>query len=164
MERLIRVFKEVNIHNEKWELWLLGDGILKNQLENEVIDSGISKQVKFWGYQSSLETFYNQSHFYINSSYDEALGVSIIEAISVGLPVIGSNVGGVPEIIKPGINGFLVDFSNEESVVDTILKSININEVSYQEMSRACKSIFEEKFSIEKYAENLETEFSNLLN
>jgi glycosyltransferase involved in cell wall biosynthesis len=54
-------------------------------------------KVLLLGISDMVYEFLYKSNFHINSSYFEALGVSIIEALSIGLPIIGSNVGGIPE-------------------------------------------------------------------
>lgn len=163
LERLIDIFLEVHKTNINWELWLIGNGNLENKLKNKVNMLGLTRNVIFKGYQKNLVSFYDLADYYINSSYNEALGISIIEAMSVGLPILGSNVGGIPEVVEHGYNGYLIDFKNENESTKKILQTICLDPEKFSQISENSKNCFKEKFSIEKYVSRVNNEFNTLM-
>jgi glycosyltransferase involved in cell wall biosynthesis len=84
---------------------------------------GVSNQFHFLGWKSpdDLIDLYAQSTLYVMPSLTEAFGIVFLEAMAAGLPVIGTSVGGIPEIIQDGVNGRLVPPRNPTALADTIL-------------------------------------------
>ncbi len=88
------------------------DGLVRrNHLENVVRYVG-------WIDGDEKSTHLNQSDVYIQPTYFESLGISILEAMSYSLPVISTNVGGVPEIVSDGVNGFLIDPKDKNALFE----------------------------------------------
>jgi glycosyltransferase involved in cell wall biosynthesis len=164
LDRLISCLNDPRIRNKSWILKIVGEGDLKRELQQKVIDYGLESKIHFIGYQNDVKSILVNSHYYVNSSYNEALGISLIEAMSLGLPLIGSNVGGIPEIINENENGFLVDFNNIEEATNTFLKAININPHEYNRLSNNSFESFHNKFSSDKYVRTFEKEIIQLLN
>lgn len=163
LDRLIDRFKDVNETHLNWELWIIGNGKLSNSLINKVKTLNLEDKIIFKGYQTNLLSFYKQADFYINSSFNEALGISIIEAMSVGLPILGSKVGGVPEVVTDGYNGYLVDFNDEVASNQKIRLSIDLDNENYRLISENSLNRFKNKFSIEKYCNRISLEYNELL-
>jgi len=163
LSRLLQIFEKLKKLNINWEFWLIGDGVLLNELKNEVDGLGLTNNVKFMGFQHQLRPYYEASNFYINSSHHEALGVSLLEAMSIGLPIIGSDVGGIPEIIKDRENGFLVDFNNINSTLNILTYAIDMSGLEYEQFSANCIDTFHSKFSIEHYVEKMNYEVKSLI-
>lgn len=161
--RLIESFRKLNEETKNWELWLIGKGVLYDALTNRVAELGLEDKIQFKGYQKDLASFHAQADFYINSSYTEALGVSIIEAISTGLPAIGSRAGGIPEVIEDGKNGFLVNFEDENETQEVLTKAINLPSNDYKKMVEKSISTYQRKFSIDVYTEKLGREYEFLV-
>lgn len=90
----------------KGTLLVLGDGSLKQSLETFVKNEGTSKHIHFLGYTSYVREFYKQATMYVSCAKSEAFGVSLLEALAEGLPVIATDVPyGPREIIGGGISG-----------------------------------------------------------
>ena len=66
----------------------------------------------------------NQANAYILPSYNEGLPISILEAMSYQLPIISTKVGGIPEIVKDGVNGYLIEPGNKQQLKSAIDKLI----------------------------------------
>ena len=87
---LIEVFKQLSIYDDKYELWLFGDGKLKNDIEKKVQQMGLSEKVKFFGRVSNIQDFYNKIDIILLPSFYEGFPVAAMEAQAHGLPVIAS--------------------------------------------------------------------------
>ena len=104
------------------------------------------------GYLTNREIFEfyknNEIDWFINLSDNEGIPVTMMEAMSFGIPVLGTDVGGVSEIIRNGYNGYLypVDFEIKE-IIAVLNKSNSFNDNSYFEMRENARYTYERKFS-----------------
>jgi glycosyltransferase involved in cell wall biosynthesis len=87
---------------------IVGDGELWDQLHNDVRSRGLAHQVHFTGWRGDLAAVYSDLDLAVCCSRNEGTPVSLIEACAAGLAVIGTQVGGIPDIIAAGVNGLLV--------------------------------------------------------
>jgi len=101
-------------------LLLIGEGVLRNELEALTRQLNIEDNVRFLGYRTDIPDILSATDIYVHSSVEEGFGISIIEAMAVGLPVIATNVGGIPEIITNGENGILVPPENPQALAEAI--------------------------------------------
>lgn len=115
IEALHRISKEKlsNIHVD-----FLGEGPQKVVLEELVKQYGLENHIKFYGSVPNVEVYRHlaANNIYILMSQNEGLPISIIEAMRAGLPVISTRIAGIPEIVKDGYNGLLLNPSTEELV------------------------------------------------
>ncbi|UCC80887.1 MAG: glycosyltransferase family 4 protein [Candidatus Zixiibacteriota bacterium] len=92
---------------------------------NKIIeDGGIADKVDFSGFVRAgrLSEFYRSSSIYVLPSLSEGYGRSLIEALSFGLPIIASNTGAIPELVKDGENAILVEPKNPEALAEAIMR------------------------------------------
>ncbi len=87
---------------------ILGDGPLKQRLTEQVRELGLLDTIVFEGYREDAHAFYDEIDIYLNTSIHEGLPLSILEAMAKGRPVVAPMVGGIPEIIVNGQDGFLI--------------------------------------------------------
>jgi glycosyltransferase involved in cell wall biosynthesis len=115
---LIKAFKIFNVTHPEVELWLVGDGPLRGQLEDLVQQSGLTKHVKFLGLldRTHVTKVLRQCSFLVLPSRAEPFGIAILEALASRKPVVASAVGGIPEIIENGKNGILVEPENPQAL------------------------------------------------
>lgn len=113
------------VHRELPEakLILVGDGEEREHLETLTDNLGIRECVEFAGRvpHERVEDYMNQAEVFVLSSLSEGFPVTILEAMACGLPVVATRVGGVPDIIKNGTNGYLVDTMNQEQIAEALL-------------------------------------------
>ena len=83
--------------------------------------------IEFIGWVSDEKKiqYLNKADAFILPSYNEGLPISILEAMTYGLPIVSTKVGGIPEVLKDGINGFLIEPGNECQLSLIIKKVIN---------------------------------------
>ncbi|MEY1423566.1 glycosyltransferase [Morganella morganii] len=96
----ILCLKELIESGKDAELIIAGDGEQKCQLEELAAKLNISDKVKFTGYQHNMENFYNSIDIYLSTPVTEPFGLSCIEALSQGIPVIFPLIDGQPEAVK----------------------------------------------------------------
>lgn len=121
----------------------------------EKLNKKFHKNVNFIGYvdDQELKNYYKNSDLFVAPSIYESFGLIFLEAMAWGKPVIGCNVGGIPEIVEDGKEGILVQPDNENSLAEAILKLLNDNELR-KEMgingNRKVKDEFTKKIMAEK--------------
>ena len=164
LEREKGLFTLINSFRELPEkkLIIVGDGELRKTLEVNK-----TPNIEFVGYQAGeeLNQLIKHSHFIIMpSECYENNPMVIIEAYSFGVPVIGSNLGGISEIIVDYETGFLFKERDKNSLKKIIDISSNIDLKLYLKMSGAAHRFWKEFFSAEKYYETLLSIYEKTLN
>ena len=96
------------------KLKIAGDGPYRYYLEDYSTKLALNDNVEFLGYQDNVPALLNECAIYVHSSLQDVFPNSILEAMASKKPVIATNVGGVPEIIKNDYNGILCNSSSEE--------------------------------------------------
>jgi glycosyltransferase involved in cell wall biosynthesis len=140
---------------EKFELHIAGDGP-----ERENLEKIAPKNVVFHGYQTgkNLEELYRNADIFIlpsivdDAGYTEGLGTVLLEATNFSIPLIGTNVGGIPDIIKDGETGLLVPHKDPEAISDAVKKLADNPELRRTFAGNAKKHI-EKSFSWEMITE-----------
>lgn len=131
-EYLIRAIKEVKKGHNNIRLKIVGTGPLEDKLKNLINELGLKNEAEIIKNVSDEELLYlyNSSDLFVLPSIvdsqgnTEGLGVVLLEAMACGLPVIGSDVGGIPDIIEDGETGWLVREKSKIFLVETISKLI----------------------------------------
>lgn len=100
--------------------YIVGDGSLREELERRVYELGISEWVTFTGFIKDVEKIEAALDIAVITSKAEALCLSIIESNIAGVPAVGTDSGGVAEVIKHGENGFLVPVGDAEELAERI--------------------------------------------
>lgn len=132
----------------------IGDGPLQDKIKSLCEERLDFINYEFLGnlnYSQIFDYYKNHSiNLFVNTSRSEGLPVSIMEAISFGIPVIATNVGGSDEIIFDGVNGYLLkeDFSNED-FAEKFNLIYNSGEDDYLNLRKNARRIWEEKFNAE---------------
>jgi glycosyltransferase involved in cell wall biosynthesis len=95
---------------------LCGEGSLRAALEQEVRSLGLEAEVHFAGFCPDVTTVFAAADFFVHVPLWEGLGVAVIEALAAGLPVIASQVGGIPELIIDHQTGLLVRSQDHDAL------------------------------------------------
>lgn len=154
----------INRCSSKIKLEIIGDGVLRKDLEEQVKRLGLENNIEFKGEISNIADilpFFDIA--VLTSSLREGLGISLLEAMACGLPVIGTKIGGIPEVIADEKNGILVAPQNSEELAKAILKIMN-NKSLARQMGEKSRSIACEKFSQKLMIKKIEKLYENLLN
>jgi glycosyltransferase involved in cell wall biosynthesis len=161
--RLLRAFSIVRETHPSIGLLLIGDGGHRNEIEKTIRQHHLENCVFITGFSDDVASYLSHIHYYVNSSFTEAMPVSIIEALSLGIPVIASNVGGVPEIIFDDVNGYLVNFENAQDAASIINRAVSSHMDNYDRLAKAADRVYAEKFSSENYAQSLSKVYAQVV-
>lgn len=146
-----RIIKE--LVNNTW-LVIVGDGPLRLKLQEQACILQISDKILFLGARRDIEKIIAMSEIVVLSSRFEALGLTLLEAMADGKPVIGSKVEGISEIIKPGLNGFLFELGNDRQLayyLEKLIKDPKLRLTMGKRGFRFVKKSFDLKSMIKKY-------------
>lgn len=122
IEYLIEGFKKFNDKNPKSQLEIIGDGIIKEDFKRLSRKLNLENKIIFHGRinNNKLSNILNTWDVYVIPSLFESFGVSAVEASSCGLPVIGTNVGGLPEVIEDNTTGFIIPSKNPQAISEKL--------------------------------------------
>ena len=148
--------------NGRIKLYVGGNGEVQKVVD--MIDKyGLNNVVSFEGWVSGKDKIklFNIADAYILPSYHEGLPISILEAMSYSLPIISTNVGGIPEILKDGENGFLITPGDKDAMYHAIHSLMNSREICGRMGEESKKKVQEH---LPRYVENQLSElYENLL-
>lgn len=119
-EYMIKAF--ALLMNEYDNLWLIlvGDGSMRDYLENLCKDLKIKDRVVFTGWRSNVPDFLSLFDIFVLPSLNEGMGRVLVEAMAAGRPIVASNVGGIPDMVKDGQNGLLVPAADVKALANGI--------------------------------------------
>lgn len=153
----------IDNYHDKVRFILAGRGVLRKELEEYAKKLGISEEVIFEGERANiydlLPTF---DLVVLPSSEREGLGLSIIEAMALGKSVIGTAIGGIPEVIRDGENGLLVPPKDSLAMGKAIVAILE-NKEKARAMGQIGRTIVKEKFSSRVMLEKVENLYQDLL-
>ncbi len=116
------------------EFWVIGKDRMESGLQELGTKLGVSEHFKFWGHQPHQEIpkFLSKSAVFVLPSLTEAFGIVLLEAMAAGVPVVGTCVGGIPEIIDHGTNGLLVEPNNPQELAKAVIQILSDPELASQ--------------------------------
>lgn len=130
-------------------LMLAGDGPLRAALEQEAAALGISGRVEFLGFRKDVSELYAGALGLVLPSLKEGLPNAVLEALSAGLPVVATRVGGVPELIRDGETGLLVEPGDVDALAEAMGRIERGPEVASR-MGLQGRALVKEKFGFER--------------
>jgi glycosyltransferase involved in cell wall biosynthesis len=113
-------FKRLRESGVDATLCMVGDGPDRAGLEQRAHDLGIVRDILFLGYQEDVAPFYAAFDALVLPSSNEGTPVSVIEALGAGRPVVATRVGGVPDVVRDGVDGFLVEAGATDELADRL--------------------------------------------
>lgn len=163
---LIDASKEI-IHKleregKKVKFYIAGDGDLRECSEKMVQDMGLKSYFQFEGWVNNKQKteLLQKTDLFILPSYNEGLPLSILEAISYGIPIIATNVGSIEEAVKNNKNGYLIKPGNIKELEEKTIKLLVENQI--HEFGRMSRRIAEQDFDIYKYFAAIEKQYVEL--
>lgn len=153
----VRIFEKMPA-----KLLLVGDGPEMTVVSKLVSDLGLDEGVFFLGKQDNLEELYSISDLMLLLSQKESFGLALLEAMACGVPCIGTNVGGIPEVIQNGVNGFICEPGDLADIVQKSLYLLENSEIHRQFSERSVLTV-KQKFYSRKIVNRYESIYLSLL-
>jgi glycosyltransferase involved in cell wall biosynthesis len=133
-------------------LWMVGDGSERGRLENLAAELGITSQVIFWGQQLDVAPYFSAADAFIMSSKSEGLPISLLQAFSLGLPAIVTDVGGMAEVVRLARAGITVPPADAEGMAGAMIRMAT-QDAERTEFSRNALASFQKRFSLKTMAD-----------
>ena len=141
---------------------MVGDGDKEEELQKYSFKLGIQNRIVFLGYQEKPMPSMEESDLLILPSKEERLGRVIVEAMHLGTPVIGSRIGGIPEVIEHEVNGLLVTLGDVNSYTNAMSRILR-DKIFRKNLTQNGFYTVKTKFNSNIYQEKLEHLYENLL-
>ncbi len=142
---------------------IVGEGNYKEDFIKSIKDNNLENKVIFTGYRKDIDRILNACDIYLSCTWHETFGNSVIEASYHSLPVVASNVGGVPEIIDDGKTGFLIEYKDINAFISKIKLLCEDNNLR-KKMGKAGYDYVKEKFNPRFIEEKLDKLYQYVLN
>lgn len=140
----------------------VGEGSEKEQLISYTRELGIYDNVIFTGERQDVRGLMCAFDIFVLSSLNEGMGRCLLEAQALGLPVVATEIGGVPEVIKNGLTGILVPPADPEALSAAIISLLK-DEARRLEMGREAKKWVDNRFSVEAMVNKISELYEGLI-
>ena len=142
---------------------ILGNGPLAEEIADRAKSSGNIEYLGFVSNDKIKSVMRRARYLIIPSVWYENNPVIVMEAYSVGLPVIGSRIGGIPEILEDSRTGFLIEMKNREMSKSIISEAVALNDIAYQQMREIAFSFYLNNFTLDTHVESLLEIYNDVL-
>ena len=149
---MIRAFKRFREQVPEAMLVMVGDGPEMDSLQKLVKEGGLADCVRFTGFREQPQQYLALMDIFLLSSFTEGTSMTLLEAMSLGIPSVATRVGGNPEIVVDGETGFLVESDDAEGFAGAMVRLATEPETC-QKFSDAAVSRFRDRFSAARMAE-----------
>ncbi|WP_026560186.1 N-acetyl-alpha-D-glucosaminyl L-malate synthase BshA [Bacillus sp. J37] len=157
------VYAFQKIHRKvKSKLLLVGDGPEMTYVNRLVRELGLAEHVLFLGKQDSLEELYSISDLILLLSEKESFGLVLLEAMACGVPCIGTNAGGIPEVILEGETGYICDVGDIETIAIRAIQILSDQDL-HSRMAESATTLAKERFHSDKIVSQYESIYYKLL-
>ena len=141
---------------------IVGEGELLSQLEQLVKRRGIEDRIMFLGYRSDMPRIYQAMDVFVTTSLREGFPLSVLEAMAAGIPIVATDVGGIPECIKDGEEGLLVPASDPMAAAQAVLKVLTDSALRDTLVANARRRV-RASFSVQAMVKNHESLYREIL-
>jgi glycosyltransferase involved in cell wall biosynthesis len=142
---------------------LIGDGETRGKIETMAEELGIKDNCRFTGFRNDIPDLISTFDVAVLSSHWEGLPIAVLEYMASSKPVVCTNVSGMPELVRNGVNGFLVSPSDSGNFAEKIIKLLQDRELA-QNMGRKGLETVRSSFSEQKMMKEIENLYDEILN
>jgi glycosyltransferase involved in cell wall biosynthesis len=143
-------------------LCLVGDGPDRDHLERYAHELGVVKRCLFVGYQEDVARFYSAIDALLLPSVNEGTPVSVIEALAAQRPAVATRVGGTPDVIRDGVDGFLVEVGDADALSERLAELANDPERRAR-MGAAGRERVLGRYAVERLVDDIDRLYRSLL-
>jgi len=137
-----------NMGVDNFELQLIGDGEQRSNLERLTVENELTRHIHFLGWvdRGAVLNFYRQADLFVTATTWEGMPNTVLEAMACGLPVVASRASGLEELVREGVNGYLVDINDPVTLADRLAELID-NPYERQRMGKESRKVAEQEFA-----------------
>ncbi|WP_112478405.1 glycosyltransferase family 4 protein [Vibrio variabilis] len=139
----------VKISSLNWTLTVLGEGPELETYRQRIEALGLKGKISILGFKTDLAPYYCSHDLVLLVSNSEGLPLSLIEAMSFKKPVVATAVGGIPELIEEGINGYLIPDKDSEHLAFCLSKLCQMSATELSELGEHSYQRYKAKFSFD---------------
>jgi len=165
IEKGFETLKDVIVEN-KWKnnvrFVIVGDGSYLNDMKKSVEESQMKGNVIFTGFRDDIDYILEACDIFVICTWHETLCMSVIEACQNKLPVVASNVGGIPEIVENEKNGYLIE-KDDRVIFSKMLKYLSEECEVRKKMGKEGYEIINKKFNSEKIVNQIDELYTKIL-
>jgi len=159
---VLLAFKSLRERGIDARLCLVGDGPDRDQVERRAHELGVMRETLFLGYQEQVASFFAAFDVFVLPSANEGTPVTAIEALAAGKPVVATRVGGIPDVVRDGEDGFLVAPGDVEALADR-LAELATDDALRERMGEAARARVRERYSVERLVDDVDRLYRSLL-
>ncbi|MEO8192469.1 MAG: glycosyltransferase family 4 protein [Gemmatimonadales bacterium] len=159
---LLSAMKQILIDDPDTVLQIAGAGPDRHKLESEAEWAGVAGSTRFVGWQDDVATLMNRWDIYVQPSLSEGLGIAVLEAMAIGLPVVATAVGGLREIVLHGETGYLVPPRDPDALAGSVCELMRDPRLRAR-MGDAGRRRATEHFSLEREVTAIQSAYDRLL-
>ena len=159
---VLEIVRSTREHGVNAVLCMVGDGPDRERLEQLAYDLGIARSTFFVGYQEDVAGYYRLFDAFLLPSVNEGTPVSAIEALASGTPVVATRVGGVPDVVRDGIDGFLVAPGDTEAAAERLAELVR-DPVLRARLGDAGRSEARARYSVARLVDDVDRLYQSLL-
>jgi glycosyltransferase involved in cell wall biosynthesis len=141
---------------------IIGDGPKAEEWRQAAESNGVASRIRWAGYRTDVDALLAGCDLLAHPTLSDAFPTVLLEAMAAGLPIVASNVGGIPEIVEPQVTGLLVpagDANALAAAVDAMLS----DRARAREMGRRARELALERFSTAAWMERLSAVYADVL-
>lgn len=140
----------------------VGDGPQRKNIERKIAELGITDHVKLPGLRKDIPEILKSIDLFVLPTLQEALGTSFLEAMAMRKPVVGTRIGGVPDVVMDGVSGVLVEPEDPAILAKEIINLLG-NQDMMNKMGNKGRRIVEERYSVDIMVNRLYSFYNSLL-
>ena len=159
---VLLAFKELRERGVDALLCMVGDGPERAQVEQRAHDLGIIRDTLFLGYQEDVAPFYSAFDAMILPSGNEGTPVSAMESLAAGRPVVATRVGGVPDVVRDGEDGFLVELGDVRELAGALERLAEDSELRVR-MGEAGRARVLPRYAVQRLVDDVDRLYRSLL-
>ena len=159
---VLRAFRELLDRDVDAWLCLVGDGPDRAHMERRAHELGIARRCLFVGYQDDVAPYYEAIDALLLPSVNEGTPVSVIEALAAGRPAVATRVGGVPDVVRDGVDGFLADVGDASTLADRLAELARDPE-RRAEMGREGREHVVQRYAVDRLVDDVDRLYRELL-
>jgi glycosyltransferase involved in cell wall biosynthesis len=159
---LLRAAAILTAEGIPFRLWIAGQGDLEPEMRLLSRQLEVEEAVTFLGTRKDMVELMSKVDGFVMSSAWEGLPLALLEAAAVGLPVVATRVGGIPEVVQDGLTGLLVPAGDPSCLAKAMKRVMLMNPHEREAMGKAGRHLVEQKYDWERVLEMWEAVYTRL--